>query len=370
MNNSINKIHPLKDLFQELSNDLDSTESNEIQISENDVPISLDKDNFQEITDIPDSKKIAFVDGGDGILEEAPNFLITINRIYFSMFRGKERFSPKNIKSRIEFFSSVVTKILDEDNKKEVMYKTKLFPYNKQDTKLLPEETDLESKTNSTTILESERLTSLSRRFAEWKLAQEIVKEELVEGDIIVKDGSLQSNFKNETKYANHLYELAMEKGVVVCGLSKTSRLIDLDQAEPIITKIQRFAEKSGLDKWFFEIGRLPGDDMGFNLIAKFHKNSNYIFRFEILAEQYEKMSDLERNEILASFVNNSSDMAAIGYPYGFVDADRFAQVRKNELPMYKGMLIAQIGNHPEYKKFHSLASSTKFHDELNKVTS
>ena len=33
-------------------------------------------------------------------------------------------------------------------------------------------------------------------------------------------------------------------------------------------------------------------------------------------------MSDLERNKILASFVNNSSDMAAIGYPYGFVDAD------------------------------------------------
>jgi hypothetical protein len=37
---------------------------------------------------------------------------------------------------------------------------------------------------------------------------------------------------------------------------------------------------------------------------------------------------------------------------------------------MYKGMLIAQIGNNPEYKKFHLLASSTKFHDELNKVTS
>ena len=66
----------------------------------------------------------------------------------------------------------------------------------------------MESKTNGTTILESERLTSLSRRFTEWKLAQEIVKEELAEGDIIVKDGSLQSNFKNEAKYANQLYQL------------------------------------------------------------------------------------------------------------------------------------------------------------------
>ena len=90
MNNSINKIHPLKDLFQELSNDLDSTESNEIQISENDVPISLDKNNFQEITDIPNSKKIAFVDGGDGILEEAPNFLITINYLKYIFFFYKK----------------------------------------------------------------------------------------------------------------------------------------------------------------------------------------------------------------------------------------------------------------------------------------
>ncbi len=370
MSNFINKIHPLGDLFQELSDDLENTETNQILLSENDIPIPINDEKFQEIKNLSESRKIAFVDGGDGILEEAPNFLITINRIYFSMFKDKKRISPKSLKSRIEFFSSVVTKILNEDNKKEITYKTKLFPYNKKDMQFLPEEIDLQSKTSSTTILESERLTSLSRRFAEWKLSQEVVKNELTKGDIIVKDGSLQSNFKNETKYANQLYELAIEKGVIVCGLSKTSRLIDLEQAEPIITKIKRFSEKSNLDKWYFEIGRLPGDDMGFNLIAKFHKNSNYVFRFEILAEQYEKMSDLEKNEILASFANNSSDMAAIGYPYGFVDADRFAQVRKNELPMYKGMLISQIGNHPEYRKFHSLVSSTKFHDELNKVTS
>lgn len=363
------KIHPLGDLFLELSNDLENTETNQIVLSDESVPIQINNEKFQIIEDNSQSRKIAFVDGGDGILEEAPNFLITINRIYFSMFRGKKRISAKNLKSRIEFFSSVVTKIL-ENEKREVTYNTKLFPYNETDKELLPEEIDLQSRTSSTSILESERLTSLSRRFAEWKLAQKIVEEELSEGDIIVKDGSLQSNFKNESKYANHLYELAIKKGVIVCGLSKTSRLIDLDQAEPIITKIQRFSQKTNLSRWYFEIGRLPGDDMGFNLITKFHKNSNYIFRFEILAEQYEKMSKSEKNEILASFVNNSSDMAAIGYPYGFVDADRFAQVRKNELPMYKGMLIAQMSAHPDYKKFRSLISSAKFHDELNKVTS
>jgi hypothetical protein len=62
--------------------------------------------------------------------------------------------------------------------------------------------------------------------------------------------------------------------------------------------------------------------------------------------------------------------MAIIGYPYGFIDADRFAQVRKNELGMYKGLLISQMAKHPEWKKLRSHSSSTKFHDKLNRVTS
>ena len=81
-------------------------------------------------------------------------------------------------------------------------------------------------------------------------------------------------------------------------------------------------------------------------------------------------MTEPERNDVLASFANNSNDMAIIGYPYGFIDADRFAQVRKNELGMYKGILISQMAKHPELEKLGLHSSSIKFHDKLNRVTS
>ena len=370
MNNSPKASHPLEELYEILGEDLEDCTSDGLLISENEDPIPLTNDSFKEIKESGASRKIAFVDGGDGILEEAPNFLININRIYFSMFNGKKRISPSKIKSRIEFFSSVVTKILKENSKSTVTYKTKLFPYDDQDRKLLPDEIDLGSTTEGTTILEAGRLISLSRRFAEWKFAKKIVEGELGEGDIIVKDGSLQTNFKNETRYAKELYDIAMKKGVIVCGLAKTSRIIDLNEAEPILSKVQQFSKKFDLGKWYFEVGNLPGDDMGFNLITKFHQNSNHVFRFEILTDQYNKMTEDERNDVLGSFANNSKDMAIIGYPYGFIDADRFAQVRKNELGMYKGLLISQMAKHPEWKKLRLHSSSAKFHDELNRVTS
>ena len=38
-------------------------------------------------------------------------------------------------------------------------------------------------------------------------------------------DGSLQTSFKNEIKYVKRLYDLAIKKGVIVCGLAKTRHL-------------------------------------------------------------------------------------------------------------------------------------------------
>ena len=66
----------------------------------------------------------------------------------------KKRIPPSKIKSRIEFFSSVVTKILKENDESVVTYKTKLFPYDVLDARLLPDEIDLESTSEGTTILE------------------------------------------------------------------------------------------------------------------------------------------------------------------------------------------------------------------------
>ena len=325
--------------------------------------------NSSEIKPVDAPRKIAFIDGGDGSLEESPNFLITINRVYFSLFQGKKRIKPKT-NPRIQFFSSVTSNIKTIDGKKIVSYDTKLFPHTIDDKKFLPAESDLASKTESTTVLQGARLNSLGRRFAEWQLAIHVVKSELENGDVLVMDGSLQTSFKNELKYANRLYDVAQSKGVIVCGLAKTSRLIT-ESGHPLLARVGEIAEKVSFGRWYVKIAEeISAGDRGFMMAVKFHPQSKFIFRFEILREQFSDMNDVQLNSVLASLAENSQDVAMLGYPYGAIDADRFAQVRREELGMYQGFILSEKLKRPEWKRLQKYSASLNAHNDLNEVTS
>ncbi|MCV0373131.1 MAG: DNA double-strand break repair nuclease NurA [Nitrosarchaeum sp.] len=324
---------------------------------------------FCEITSVDSPRKIAFVDGGDGPLEESPNFLITINRVYFSLFQGKKRIKPK-ANPRVQFYSFVTSNISTVNGKKNISYNTRLFPHGAEDKKYLPAESDLTSSTESTSVLQGARLNSLGRRFAEWQLAIHVVESELEKGDMLVMDGSLQTSFKNEIKYADRLYDLAISKGVIVCGLAKTSRLIT-ESGDPLLARVAEIAEDVPFGRWYVKIAEeVSSDDRGFMLAAKFHEKSRYVFRFEILREQFNAMSPDEINSVLASIVENSQDVSMIGYPYGAIDADRFAQVRRDELNMYQGFILSEKMRHPEWKRLQKYSASLSAHDTLNGVTS
>ena len=363
--------NPLKFLVEELQEHLTQKENTDVIFSDGkSKTFPIIPENFTEIKDTEKPRRIAFVDGGDGILEESPNYMIVINRVYFSIFAGKNRIRPSKIKSRIEFFSFVVSEISKTENTKSISYNTKLYSYNKDDSEYLPDENDLKSKTESTTILQGSRLVSLARRFAEWKLAYKIVENELTKGDMIIMDGSLQTNFKNEMRYAKMLYDLAIQKGVIVCGLAKTSRLVT-ESGVPLLARITEISEQVNFAKWYIQVAEeVSADDKGFMLVAKFHPKSRHIFRFEILREQFNEMSQDEKNEILASICANSGDISMLGYPYGAIDADRFAQVRINELDMYRGMIKAEKTKDAKWKSLSKYTLTNEVHDDLNWVTS
>ncbi|KAF6247184.1 hypothetical protein C6990_05790 [Nitrosopumilus sp. b3] len=361
---------PVKSMIAELGAHLSQKEHSDIVLNNgNGKQFLIAPSEFVEIKSTDAPRKIAFVDGGDGPLEESPNFLITINRVYFSLFQGKNRIKPKE-NPRVQFFSSVTSNIQTENGKKIVSYDTKLFPHTTEDKKYLPAESDLTSNTESTTVLQGSRLNSLGRRFAEWQLAIHVVESELEKGDMIVMDGSLQTNFKNELKYANRLYDLAISKGVIVCGLAKTSRLIT-ESGHPLLARVAEIAEDVPFGKWYVKVAEeVSGDDRGFMLAVKFHEKSRYVFRFEILREQFSSMSPDELNSVLASLVENSQDVAMIGYPYGAIDADRFAQVRRDELGMYQGFILSEKLRDPIWKRLQKYSASLSAHDTLNGVTS
>jgi hypothetical protein len=360
--------NPVRSLVGELGRKLTQREHSDILLNGKGKQYVIEPKEFCEITQVQNPRKIAFIDGGDGPLEESPNFLITINRVYFSLFQGKKRIKPKT-KPRIQFFSYVVSQIHTKEGRKEVSYDTRLFPYDTEDKSYLPSESDLHSDTEGATVLQESRLNSLARRFAEWRLAIKVVQDELEKGDMIVMDGSLQTNFKNEIRYASRLYDIAMKKGVIVCGLAKTSRLIT-EAGDPLLARISEIAEDVKYDKWYIRVAEeVSADDMGFMLAAKFHPNSNFVFRFEILREQFNEMDEIEINSVLSSLAENSQDVSMLGYPYGAIDADRFAQVRMDELNMYRGIIISEMMRHPEWKRLQKYGESISAHDILNGVS-
>ena len=360
---------PVKELIGELGTRLLQKEHSDTVFSRGrGSQFEIKPSEFVEIAKNDTPRKIAFVDGGNGILYETPNTMIIINRVYFSIFEGKRRTRPKS-NPRIQFFSLVISSIHTENGKRKIQHDTRLFTYNKDDNHL-PLESDLMSQTETSYVMQGDKINSMGRRFAEWQMASHVVEKELEPGDMIVMDGSLQTSFKNEAKYAKRLYDTAMDKNVTVCGLAKTSKLVT-ESGDPLMSRISEIAEDVPFGRWYVKVAEeVSSDDRGFMLAAKFHEKSSYVFRFEILRDQFVKMELQEINSILSSLAANSQDMAMIGYPYGALDADRFAQVRMDEIDMYRRLVIAEMFKNQEWKRLQKYDTGLGAHDTLNEVTS
>ncbi len=361
---------PIKDLIEELGIHLTQNEHSDVILNNGTgKQFEIKPSEFVEITTVKTPRRVAFVDGGDGLLYESPNFLITINRTYFSIFQGRNRIKPKS-KSRIQFYAFVTTNVNIDGEKKKITYKTHLRTHNDKDRYFLPLEADLTSQTESTFILHGSGINTMGRKFAEWQMALRVIENELEADDIIVMDGSLQTSYKNEIKYANKVYDTAMKKGIIVCGLAKTSGLVT-ESGDPLLARIEEIAESISFGKWYIRVAEeVSADDRGFMLAVKFHEKSPHVFRFEILREQFKNMKDDEINSVMSSLMANSHDMSMIGYPYGAIDADRFAQVRLDEVGMYKGLVQTEMLKKSELRKFQRYNFSLNTHDILNEVTS
>ncbi|CAI9832308.1 NurA domain-containing protein [Nitrosopumilaceae archaeon] len=359
--------HPVRDLVEDLGGHLGSVAHVDRALTARDEKSrDITPRKFRGILDVDDPARMAFIDGGEATLEESSNFMVTLNRIYFSMFRGGRRIAPAG-RSRVQFFASVTSSFEPGGS---VRYGTRIYPHRPEDAAFLPDAATLSYKSTGQSMIQGSRITSLGRRFAEWRLARHVVESELERGDMLVMDGSLQANFDNEKAYANALYAAAMSKGVTLCGLSKTSRLVTRS-GEHLLTRISEVASGVTFGRWYVEVAEeTEPDNKGFVLATKLHPRSAYTFRFEVLRDQYNNMSWDQRDHVLGSIAANSNDVAMLGYPYGLIDADRFAQVRNDELGLYKGYLDTEMMRHPDGRKMLRHSAANGAHGHLNGVTS
>ena len=332
-------------------------------------PFPLNSEGFRRIQPVKSPRKIACIDGGNQEIVGAPNFSIQVNRVYFGMWNGSTRILEKSLPRRVEFFSLTFSTFRNG----EIYYDTRLFPPLSGEKRLLPDENDLSfSSTDRTLTLgrqraDIERVASISRRFCELTLAKHVIENELSKDDAVVLDGTLQTAFTNESKYLEELYLTAEEKGVIVTGLSKTSALFT-DTGLSLLGAVDKLASQKKIKvEWYYPIAESRSKDHNVViLVVKLNSVSERIYRFEVQRDQFNSLSELQLNEILTPFVKNSTDTTFPGYPYGLIDADRFARVSYDEVEHYRAILLSQMASMGKWGKFSRHIKAGDAHSVLN----
>lgn len=292
----------------------------------------LSAKNFHPIQIAGSDRTMCYVDGGNVPIANAPNFVVELARLHFCRFKGRERIKSNSLPHSIEFYT-VCCATAEGDS---IKYETEFVPVRDEWKSFLPDIYDLKFDSFDETLMVGrqrapiDRVSNSARNFAEWNLARHLIDEELEEGDILVRDGSLQTVVTNESRYANRAYSAAMKKGVVFTGLSKTSSLFTTT-GYPLLSSINELAESTPLKKssWYYHpIVKITHPDHRAEMFAvKLNDISEYVFRFEILRDQFQDMSSKEMESVIGALALNARDIGFPGYPYGLVEADKLARI-------------------------------------------
>ena len=333
--------------------------------------LPFESDNFVPILPVESNQKISFVDGGNQEILGAPNFSIQFNRVYFNIFKKNNRILPKSMPSKIEFFSITTS----EFRNNEIYYNTKILPLREEFKSFVPRDKHLSFSSMDRTVTlgtqraDIEKVAIISRRFAEWEFSKHIIDFELDKGDIIVRDGALKTSLSNEQFYTKRAFGSAEKKGVVFTGLSKTSALFT-NTGLSLLGAVQELAESSNKKGiWYLPIAEVVNQmHNAYIIVVKLHENSKYVFRFEILGTQVKKMAESDICEVNWLLAKNSIDLTFPGYPYGLIDADRFACVSANEIQKYQVMLLSEVSKLGKWKKISKHISSIDAHSILDNL--
>ena len=131
---------------------------------------------------------------------------------------------------------------------------------------------------------------------------------------------------------------------------------------------VENLAKKENIKgTWYFPIAESTSIDHNvMMIIAKLNSFAERVFRVEIQRDQYHKLGRHGLNELVSLLSENSSDATFPGYPYGLVDADRFARVSFDELGYYHALLMSEISKQGKASKFLSNLHSSDAHNILN----
>lgn len=328
---------------------------------------------FHPIPNIECQSTLSFIDGGNSPIYESPNVSIHLSRIYFNLFKNKKRVNPKFLPQRMEFY--IICYTIVEGSR--IFYETELVPINNDWTQYLPDVIGMKFDTFDPSLMSGRfrtpirRIAETVRKFAEWKMAGLIAEHELIEGDVVIRDGTLQTSVTNERLYSNDAMKYVIKNNVILLGLAKTSSLFT-STGFPLFAAISEIAEDSDYKKdawYYYPIVEINQPDHRAEMYAvKLHSKSEYVFRLEILKDQAKKMKKMEIEKYICSLAENAKGSCFPGYPYGLIDADRFARVSENETLAQNLQLFSFASGSDVLERLKKCLKTSDAHEFLNKI--
>lgn len=303
-------------------------------------PIPLSIENYKAIPQSP-NQTIAFVDSGNAELAKGPNFSLQFIRVAI-VSKGRKTMLQE---------AYCLVQAVQENGK--LVYKTTVTGL--EGIRLPVIDLYEPSLAEGTHRVAPGKVAELARVLAEHLLASWAIPE-LPKGSILVRDGDLEAHTLYEQTALREIYERARINGITIAGLSKTSSLLT-DTGHPAVPVIARDAPRG---TWYYHPIAISSklDHQASVAIAKLHPLAERAFRIDIFDQQESFLP-----EVVSALAENSADAAMLGYPYGLIEADRYARVREEEKAYLRTQ--AEVLNGGMLK---SNESALDAHDVLNRV--
>ena len=291
------------------------------------TPVSFSSQNAKEIKPIQQEAKIAFIDGGNTEIICSSQCSLQLIRIYYCIYQKNKRIASK----KHDFF--LLTRAFEEDQKRKLLmetFNTDLFPKN-----MIMDAADPSLRDGSQPASCS-KMGNIIRRFAEIKVATQLT-DAIDANDSIILDGTLQATLTNEQELLDSLFHNAKEKKIAIAGLAKTNTLITI-KGTPVTSVIEHL---TNLPKWYYHplVNITSPDHKAELYIIKLHESAKHRFRLEI-----DKEHNHQAENLISLLAKNAKDPVFLGYPYGLIDADRFARVSNKEQEYFKTLFMTHAG--------------------------
>ncbi len=316
-----------KDIITKI-NEKVKADSNFIRFSNQDYkPISFSKENFYQIETTKSNKKIAFIDGGCQEIIKAPNFSVNFFRVFYTLYKNNQRLSAE----KKEFYTLTYT----TDKNNEMVYKVDIYPLNFKIDSFEISSLDKNLRKGNHQVLISD-INAMVLRFAELEGVRYITEEKAA--DIIIMDGTLEPTYTNEEIYLNKIFSEVEKKKTILAALAKSSTLFT-DSGNSVVGA---FKDLSSLPEWYYYplVENKSKNHKAEIYLTKLNKFSDFIFRFEIFNQQNQ-----QAKEILSLLKNNANDIIIPGYPYGMIEADKFARISNQERDYLKTIFTVNSNN-------------------------